>query len=387
VNLGALAVNYARVQEFRYDDNNQVTGAVVRDTLSGRPFIVNAAKIVNATGPWVDELRDMDGSKNGKTLRLTKGVHLVFDGSRFPLRQAVYFDTPDGRMVFAIPRDGKTYFGTTDTNYKSDTANPHMTAEDRSYLLEAANFMFPEQKLTEADVESSWAGLRPLIQQEGKSPSEISRRDEIFVSPSGLLSIAGGKLTGYRKMAETVVDKLEELLLQEGHEVPQPGCMTRTIPISGGDVGGSSGFPRFVSGRIREGVNRGFSEAEAKFLTERYGSNVDALFQLAEEARERLGKYGLPLPVAVQLMYAIDGEMAVKPADFFIRRTGDLFFNIAAVRKWKEPVTAAMAEMLGWSDDERASYAAELERQLAEAVEPQQELTNLSAKIPAHVMA
>ena len=84
-------------------------------------------------------MRDLYGSKQGKTLRLTKGVHLVFDGTKFPLRQAVYFDTPDGRMVFAVPRDGKTYFGTTDTNYKGDTANPRMTEKDRTYLLTALN--------------------------------------------------------------------------------------------------------------------------------------------------------------------------------------------------------------------------------------------------------
>lgn len=134
---------------------------------------------------------------------MTKGIHLVFDGRRFPLQQAIYFDTPDKRMVFAIPRDGKTYVGTTDTDYVGDIAHPRMSEEDRRYLLSCVNEMFPELKLDASDVESSWAGLRPLIYEEGKSPSEVSRRDEIFRSPSGLITIAGGKLTGYRKMAET----------------------------------------------------------------------------------------------------------------------------------------------------------------------------------------
>ncbi|GIQ66235.1 hypothetical protein PACILC2_48030 [Paenibacillus cisolokensis] len=104
---GAYAVNYAKVESFRYDANGKLTGARIVDLLSGEGYEVRAAVIVNATGPWVDRLREIDGSKQGKTLRLTKGIHLVFDQSRFPLHQAIYFDTPDGRMVFAIPRDGK----------------------------------------------------------------------------------------------------------------------------------------------------------------------------------------------------------------------------------------------------------------------------------------
>ena len=135
-------------------------------------------------------MRELDQSKKDKTLRLTKGVHLVFDGIRFPLRQAIYFDTPDGRMVFAIPREGKTYVGTTDTDYSGETAHPRMETRDRDYVLAACNGMFPELSLTPNDVESSWAGLRPLIYEEGKPPSEVSRRDEIFNSPSGMITIS-----------------------------------------------------------------------------------------------------------------------------------------------------------------------------------------------------
>ena len=213
--LGAAPVNYAKVEELLYD-GGKLTGVSVRDLVGGGTYQVRARKVVNATGPWVDELREMDRSRKGKTLRLTKGIHLVFDQSRFPLKQAVYFDTPDGRMVFAIPRDGKTYVGTTDTDYTGDTAHPVMTSADRDYVLAATNGMFPGVKLTAEDVESSWAGLRPLIYQEGKSPSEVSRKDEIFRSESGMLTIAGGKLTGYRKMAEMVTDMIAGQLASEG---------------------------------------------------------------------------------------------------------------------------------------------------------------------------
>lgn len=371
VETGALSVNYAKVETLRYGQDGKITGALVKDTISGKEYEIAAAKIINATGPWVDDIRQMDGSKKGKTLRLTKGVHIVFDKSRFPLRQAVYFDTPDGRMVFAIPRAGKTYFGTTDTNYKGNTVNPVMTLEDRTYLLQAVNFMFPDLKLVEEDVESSWAGLRPLIQQEGKSPSEISRRDEIFVSDSGLISIAGGKLTGYRKMAETVVDKVVELVGAEGGK-SYAASQTKRIPMSGGELGGSAGFEAFVQRKTKEGAHFGFGKEEAAFLAQRYGSNVDALFALAKSASELAAAFKLPLVLATQLRYSLEAEMTVKPTDFFIRRTGDLFFRIGHVQQWKEPIIAAMAELLNWTPEQREAYTVELEEKLVEAVEPLQ---------------
>lgn len=370
VETGALSVNYAKVETLRYGKDGKITGTLVKDMINGAEYELKATKVINATGPWVDDIREIDGSKKGKTLRLTKGVHVVFDQSRFPLRQAVYFDTPDGRMVFAIPRAGKTYFGTTDTNYKGNTVNPVMTLEDRTYLLQAVNFMFPDLKLVEADVESSWAGLRPLIQQEGKSPSEISRRDEIFVSDSGLISIAGGKLTGYRKMAETVVDKVVELLGQEGGSKAFAKSETKTITMSGGELGGSKGFEPFVQKKSAEGAHYGFSKEESAFLAQRYGSNVDQLFSLAQSTGSWAETFELPLILAVQLRYAIEAEMTVKPTDFFIRRTGDLFFRIGYVQQWKTQVIAAMANRLQWNDEQRTAYTLELEEKLVEAVEP-----------------
>ena len=116
------------------------------------------------------------------------------DQSCFPLQQSIYFDTPDGRMVFAIPRDGKTYVGTTDTFYKNDPQSPRMTIEDRNYLIQAIHYMFPSLKITEKEIESSWAGVRPLILEEGKDPSEISRKDEIWESGTGLVVHSGWEI-------------------------------------------------------------------------------------------------------------------------------------------------------------------------------------------------
>lgn len=240
VEKGALALNYAKVEELVYE-NSKLAGVKVQDQIDQSKHVLYAKNIVNAAGPWVDNLREKDGSKKGKTLQLTKGIHLVFDGEKFPLKQAIYFDTPDGRMVFAIPREGKTYVGTTDTVYKADIAHPTMTEEDRDYVLSAIHFMFPDVALGPEDIESSWAGLRPLIHEDGKDPSEISRKDEIFVSDSGLISIAGGKLTGYRKMAESVVDRVATNL-NNMTGATYPPSATKHLPISGGDVGGAAGF-------------------------------------------------------------------------------------------------------------------------------------------------
>jgi len=368
VELSATAVNYAAVTGLRYD-GSRLSGAVVQDRIGGGEYELRARHIINATGPWVDDIREMDRSKEGKTLRLTKGVHLVFDQERFPLRQAVYFDTPDGRMVFAIPRDGKTYIGTTDTDYAGDPGHPRMEEDDLSYLLDAANYMFPSLGLTPRDVESSWAGLRPLIRQEGKNPSDISRKDEIFLSPSGLISIAGGKLTGYRKMAERVVDLVSRRRQADG--LPAlPASRTRTLAISGGDVEGSAGYEAYVRQQTEAGIVAGLGPDEAERIARRYGSNAPRLFELAVGSRDFADRHGLPLALAAELRYAVLAEMAATPADFWIRRTGRLFFDRPGVLRWKDAVSAAMAELLRWSGGQRESYDRELDRLLAEAVEP-----------------
>ncbi|MBN6187484.1 glycerol-3-phosphate dehydrogenase/oxidase [Aneurinibacillus sp. BA2021] len=368
VHRGAKALNYVKAEELLYE-NGKITGIVAVDQISGEKHTVRAKKVINAAGPWVDKIREKDGSKKGKRLHLTKGVHLVIDGQRFPLRQSVYFDTPDGRMVFAIPREGKTYIGTTDTNYHGDIANPKMTVEDRDYILRAANFMFPTLKLTAEDVESSWAGLRPLIHEEGKSPSELSRKDEIFISESGLLTIAGGKLTGYRKMAERIVDLVASQLNEEG-QGSYPGCSTDKIRLSGGDVGGSDHFAAFVQQQVKEGIAVGLSAAEAEQLARRYGSNVGRLYTILRERGEEAADAGLSKAVFASIVYGMEEEMAATPEDYFVRRTGALYFNIGWVKQWKEPVIAYMGSALGWSEQETARHRERLEQLLHNAVTP-----------------
>ncbi|WP_368503351.1 glycerol-3-phosphate dehydrogenase/oxidase [Alkalihalophilus sp. As8PL] len=375
---GADIINYTKAEEFLYDENKKVSGIVAGDCLTNKMYHLHARKVINAAGPWVDQMIEKDYSKTNKQLRLTKGVHLVIDQSVFPLRQAIYFDTPDKRMVFAIPRDGKTYVGTTDTFFDQDLAHPKMTSEDREYILNAIHYMFPDVLVTEDDVESSWAGVRPLIYEKGKDPSEISRKDEIWEGESGLLTMAGGKLTGYRKMAESVVNLIAKRFKEDQYKVFSD-CQTKKFPISGGDVGGSKGLEPFVETKAEEATQYGLTKEEGRKLAAMYGSNVDKLFHYAKafdmEKSTNLSRY-----VYAKINYAIHEEMTVKPSDFFIRRTGALFFDIDWVRTWKEQILSYMKHELAWTEKETSHYRAELEKEICDAVIPVDLQTNKTAE-------
>ncbi|WP_082233400.1 glycerol-3-phosphate dehydrogenase/oxidase [Halobacillus massiliensis] len=369
VEFGAQSVNYAKVVDFVYNNSGKIEGAIVEDTISGETYQVKAKRVVNAGGPWVDELREIDGSKKGKSLHHTKGVHLVFDQSDFPLQQAIYFDTPDGRMIFAIPRDGKTYVGTTDTTFTEDLAVPQVTTTDRDYILNAIHMMFPSVKVGPQNIESSWAGVRPLIHEDGKDPSEISRKDEIFVSDSGLISMAGGKLTGYRKMAETSVNLVRDQIAEE-YGIRYSDSETKRMPISGGEVNGSKGFKVFKEERVKIGESLGLTTKKAGELVNLYGANIDTLYSLFKKHKEDAVAAGIDPLVFAQLRMALEYEMIFKPVDFFVRRTAALFFNIKWVHEHKEPVIDYMAKELKWTDKHKQQYTEELERLLNEAVNP-----------------
>ncbi|WP_112179223.1 glycerol-3-phosphate dehydrogenase/oxidase [Paraliobacillus zengyii] len=361
---GTQAINYTKAESLIYE-NGKVVGAKVKDLVSGDVYDIHAKKVINAAGPWVDELREKDHSKKGKYLHLTKGVHIVIDQTRFPLKQAVYFDTEDdGRMMFAIPRAGKTYVGTTDTHYLEDVASPHMTEKDMDYIIDATNYMFPSVKLNREDVESSWSGLRPLIHEEGKSASEISRKDEIFESDSGLLSIAGGKLTGYRKMAERIVDIAGREL---GNKVK---CKTEKVILSGGDVGGSSNLDTFIREWTEKGEKLGLTEVEAKRLSNLYGSNVKRVYEIIDTQGNESVHYDLPVHVFASLVYGIEEEMVVSPIDFFNRRTSALFFDIDYVRQWKTGVIKYMNDRFHWSEDQLNQHIELLEEEIHYATKP-----------------
>ena len=360
VQKGALCINYCKAQDFIYEDE-KIIGVHAQDLLTGESVDISASVVVNATGPWVDDVRKKDELSNDKRLRLTKGIHIVVDQSHFPLRQAVYFDSPDKRMIFAIPRQGKTYIGTTDTVYEADKANPLATEEDIEYVLSTIRYMFPDVSVERKDVESTWAGVRPLIYEDGKNPSEISRKDEIWEASSGLITIAGGKLTGYRKMAETVLDVVVKKM-----PLKQFGpCVTEHLPLSGGDFGSIEKFKSFIDSKTNEAELYGLTKSEGRRLVKLYGTNVDTLFTYAHAFKDN--ETELPIALQAEVFYSIHHEMALNPSDFFIRRKGDLYFNIELVKEYGEKVCDYMSKLLAYDDTERKRYLHELQTHIEEA--------------------
>ncbi|EAG3840691.1 glycerol-3-phosphate dehydrogenase/oxidase [Listeria monocytogenes] len=369
VELGANAINYTKAEHFLYDDNKQVVGVTVTDRLSGKAYDIKGHRVINAAGPWVDKVRKLDYATNNKHLRLTKGIHLVIDKQKFPMEQAVYFDTPDGRMVFAIPRDKKVYVGTTDTVYDEAVINPKALESDHNYVIKAINYMFPDVHISEKDIESSWAGVRPLIYEEGKDPSEISRKDEVWFSESGLITMAGGKLTGYRKMAEKLLDDVSKSLAKETGKKYKP-VQTKHLPISGGDIGGSEQLEAFLSKKAKEGNNRfGWTLEEGREMAKRFGSNIDQLFTYAQEHKEQ-NETTLPNSLYAELRYSIQHEAVTTPIDFLLRRTGYLLFDMPYLLEWKDAVVDEMAKQFHWSDDVKQTYIEELNIQINDAREP-----------------
>lgn len=360
VELGAICLNYASMEEFAYKDG-RVAGATVKDDVTGHTFEIEALSVINATGPWTDKVREKDVVSNNKKLRMTKGVHIVIDQAVFPLQQAVYFDTPDGRMVFAIPREGKAYIGTTDTFYDADPKKPTAGQQDITYILDTIHYMFPDVHITQKDVESCWAGVRPLIYEEGKDPSEISRKDEIWEAPTGLLTIAGGKLTGYRHMAKDIVDRLAKRK-QFKHYAP---CQTQHLPLAGAEGLTPETFESFVAKRTKDGEDLGLTAAQARHLVEKYGANVSKLYQIIATLPQET--FGLPKDLYAEVVYAVEYEQAYRPSDVLVRRTGRMFFNITSVHDYKDGVQKLMADLLHYSASEKERYRLEVEELLYDA--------------------
>ncbi len=359
--FGTTALNYTQVEDFLYRDG-KVVGVKVRDLESGSEFDINANYVVNSTGPWVDELREANHSKKGKRLHLTKGVHLVFPHEKLPVRQSVYFDIPDGRMMFAIPRGKITYIGTTDTNYFGDKDNVGIDLADAMYLISAVNNMFPSINLQLEDIVSSWAGLRPLINEEGKSPSELSRKDEIFVSDSGLVSIAGGKLTGYRKMAERTVDIIAKRM-EDDFETETKSCTTDKIPLCGNEFKKDKHVKSYISEVFDQIKPDNFILYDAWYLVTTYGKQTETIL---ENYRSLTDKDKYIRLAKAELHFGIDYEMIQNPMDFFIRRTGRLYFDIESITMLMDPILEEFQSIFKWEDETRDFYRKELQKIILE---------------------
>lgn len=365
VEYGTVALNYMEAEKFIYEDK-KVKGIKVKDKITGDSFELKGDHIINAAGVWTDQLRKKDGSLSGKRLHLTKGVHIVVSKKDFNLNHAIYFDVGDGRMVFAIPRFDVVYIGTTDTDYYENPDEVRATEEDIEYLIKAINTISSKANLKRENVESVWAGLRPLIHEDGKSPSELSRKDEIFLSDTGLISITGGKLTGYRLMAKKVVNKIIKRLSDE--EQKKFGkCRTKSIKLSGGDFDFKPS-----SKKIKLEIEKRFDNLEANSITYKefrelffkYGSNID---KITIKALKYLYQ-GEDFPwLKAELWYSVNYEMTTSLSDFFIRRTGMIHFFIHQIESKLDVVADFLSELLGWNKAERKKQIEEFKKTLVEA--------------------
>lgn len=360
--FGATIINYCEMESFVYNSDSKIESLNCIDNNTGKKLNIAAKNFVSAAGPWVDLLRKKDASMNNKYLHLTKGVHIVFPFEKLPLKQSVYFDVPDGRMIFAIPRGRCTYVGTTDTNYTGNLERVVATKADATYLLEATNNAFPDVNLKQDDIESNWAGLRPLIHEEEKDPSELSRKDEIFISESGLISIAGGKLTGYRKMAHRVIDAVLKTVPKKQKERLKKSN-TEKIELVNPSMHSTHDVTIYQKELeiklLKLGVKDNYY---AWYLTTTYGKKAETIINKINFFRDGTAEERL---IRAELWYSIHHEMTNSLADFFVRRTGRLYFNIQSVYKYLDIVLKDCINYLDW-DSKRIKLEQNIIQELLE---------------------
>jgi len=326
---GAVVATYASVSQIIVE-SGLAAGAVVVAAIPGENLgaRIRARFVVNAAGPWLDAVRTLEDKVAPPLLQLTKGIHVTLSRDRLPIRHTVIMTTPDKRSVFVVPRDNFVYFGTTDTFYPNSEYWPAITREDVEYLLRCGEATFNTAPFSDSDIVSLWSGVRPLLAQEGKSPSEISRRHEILTGPHGVLSIAGGKLTSFRSMAERIVDICEEKLARS-HVV----CKTANTPLPGGDIGGTL---ETLAARL---ADRGLPGRESERLARLYGSEAKSVFESGANVR-------------AEAQWAVLHEGALTLEDYWVRRSARARFDTQGGLDALEPAARAMAELLAWSDAE-----------------------------------
>jgi glycerol-3-phosphate dehydrogenase len=346
---GALLANYARCVGL-LKAGGRVVGAQVINERTGREIELRARVVINASGVWVDEVRELDEHFKGRMTRPTKGIHLVIPRARLTSQHAVAFDVPcDGRRVFLIPWGDFALIGTTDTDYDGPLDAPAATHDDVEYLLEAVRHTFPGAQIKPDDIICTFAGLRPLLFAEGGSYA-LSREHEIVESPSGLITIAGGKLTTHRLMARQLTDRAEKRLTEDFGVHQQRACCTKESLI--GAQFGQSPLPSQ-------------DEQMSRHLMDTYGSDA-AWIAGYTEGNRALSEHivpGLPYLMA-EVAYAVQHEMAISLSDVLIRRTHVIYEVRDGGLARATAVADLMAERLGWDEAERGRQLAEYEQQV-----------------------
>ena len=368
LDFGAVAANYAPVVGLVQGEDGMVHGARVSPAVrpgsagsfgevdGGPDFDLRATVVVNATGVWADGVRALDEPDDHHAIRPAKGVHVTVPAARLPCDVAAVLPVPaDRRSIFVVPwpEAGLVYVGTTDTDYDGSLDEPRCTSDDVDYLLGAVNAA-TTSALTREDVTGVWAGLRPLLATAGRGhraerTADLSRRHTVRTSPRGMVTVTGGKLTTYRKMAEDAMAAVTPRLpagRAAGH------CVTKRLRLRGAPGPGSpTGLPN--------GSPEGSQGAVLTHLRARYGTEVGTVLSVAEGRPELLEPLveGLPY-LGVEVVHAARSEMAVSLDDVLSRRTRARLLD---ARRSAEAAAAAgrlMAPELGWSEVEVAEQVA-----------------------------
>ena len=342
--LGAAVANHVEVTALCKEtgkENGVISGAALRDTLTGEGWEVSAKVVVNATGPFTDAVRHMDDPDAPAMLSASSGAHIVLD-ERFspPATGLLIPQTEDGRVLFLLPWLGHTLIGTTD-HPAPITPHPEATEDDIAYILRHVHRYF-SLPVSREDVKASWSGLRPLVSDPSASDTARLSRDHVInISPSKLLTIAGGKWTTYRKMALDTVDEAVKL----GNLGPQQPSQTETLMLVGAKDYSSAG-----TGALQERF--GLELDVASHLNGAYG---DQAFRVAELAADGFGARLAPQHpyLEAEVVYAARFEGAHTLTDVLARRLRLGFLDRAATQDALPRVAKLLGDVLGWDDARR----------------------------------
>jgi glycerol-3-phosphate dehydrogenase len=329
---GAAAANYVKVEGFAHA-GQQVAALFARDVESGAPFELRARVFVNAAGPWADEIRRLDDRECGQLARLTKGVHLVIESAHLPLRNSLVLADDRSRIIFLIRYGNYILIGTTDTDFGGNREDVCTNSEDAEYLLDIINQSLPGARLSQRHIAACFAGLRTLRISRHLRPSSASREELIVVGRSGLITVAGGKLTTHRQIASSVVDHVMKAL---GRSCDKSPTLEEPLPGARGNYQ----------------TNRSTSELPPEVqqaLIARYGTRAEIVARIAAERAELAEPLAPGVPaIGAEVIHAVRDEFARSPADFIVRRTAMSWQAPAAALVSAPKVARLMSHELGW---------------------------------------
>ncbi len=341
---GAIVLNHASVRQLVVEQGRAV-GVLVVDHLSGQELTVRARALVNATGPWTDEIHRLDATHEAPTVRGSKGVHIAVPRERLGNRDAItLLSSVDGRVMFVLPADRHAIIGTTETATQVHPSEVRASEADVAYLIHSANAFFPEARLTRDDVISAWAGIRPLVAR-GYAGSEgagsASREHAIDVSPTGVIAISGGKLTTYRIMARDVVNAVERQL-----GVSHRKTVTDSLPLPGGDMAS-------MEAERKAALSEVGSEEVALHLVRAYGRRWRQVWNLTREEASLAQPLveGLPY-LRAEAAHGVAHEFVHTLADLLTRRLKVAFERRDLGAQAAQAAAEVMAPRLGWDADE-----------------------------------